>query len=211
MRICKIFGIDFYLTIGFFVFAGLVAFSGPETMWFYSMLYLFVLVHEFCHALTAKHLGYNVPRIELNILGGIAYINNLIKATAKDELLIIGAGPFSNLMFALEFFVLDWFFPSKAITTLMNMNLFLVVFNLIPMAPLDGNKILKSLLYMKHNDKLRAIQTSYAVGIGSTGFALAFAIYFQQFNMCFFFLLVSLMGYVEYRGSVAFIENRENR
>jgi Zn-dependent protease len=207
MKICKILGIDFHLALSFFIFFGIIIFSGAETIWFYSMLYFSVLVHEFCHALTAKQLGYNVPKIELNGLGGFAHIDKLIKATARDELLIIGAGPLSNLIFAFYFYILNYFFPSPPIKMLMGMNLFLVVFNLIPIAPLDGSKILKSLLYLWHDDKLRAIETSYIVSVGSTGLVLAFSMYFQQYNMCMFYLIAFLMGYVEYHQSKLFLEN----
>lgn len=209
MKICKIFGIDFYLTLSFFIFFAFIAFAGIEAMWFCSMLYLSVLVHEFCHALTAKQLGYNVHKIELNALGGIAYIRELLTATAKDELLIIGAGPFSNLIFAIYFFVFNWFFPSKSLEVLMEMNLFLIAFNMIPIAPLDGNKILKSILYLRHNDKLRAIQTSFAIGIGCTGIVLGISIYLGQYNMCIFYLIASLMGYAEYVQSKMHLEKME--
>lgn len=172
------------------------------------MLYLSVLVHEFCHALTTKQLGYDVPKIELNAMGGLAYIKDLNTASAKEEFLIIAAGPLSNLMFALDFFILNQFYPSHAIKMLMVMNLFLVAFNLIPIAPLDGNKILKSVLYFWYKDKLRAIQTSYVVGMGTASIVLGTCIYFQQYSMCIFFLFASLLGWAEYEQS-KMLENKD--
>lgn len=111
-----------------------------------------VIVHEYGHALTAKHLGYDINVIYLSPIGGIATSN---KPNAKldfhenwrHEFNITLNGPLVNLVFAAVASNLMFFgFHNDFIETFFVINAVILVFNLLPVYPMDGGRIARSLL-----------------------------------------------------------------
>ncbi len=130
-------------------------------------------IHEFAHAYTADKLGDPTPRsygrltlnplAHLDLLGTLAIIfigfgwarpvafdpYNL-RNPRRDSMLIALAGPASNLILAVILSIVLRFIPLSLISTIISYliigNISLAVFNLIPVYPLDGEKILGGLL-----------------------------------------------------------------
>jgi Zn-dependent protease len=130
-------------------------------------------IHEFAHAYTADKLGDPTPRsygrltlnplAHLDLLGTLAIIfigfgwakpvpfdaYNL-RNPRRDSMLIALAGPASNLILAGAISILLNFIPSSFITLILQYvllgNVSIAIFNLIPVFPLDGEKILGGLL-----------------------------------------------------------------
>ncbi len=111
-----------------------------------------VVAHELAHSLVGRANGIPVKSITLFIFGGVSLMTR--EATkAKAELLMAGAGPACSLALG-GLFGLLWLFtrgvvePLAAMTMwLAYVNLMLAVFNLIPGFPLDGGRVLRSLLW----------------------------------------------------------------
>ena len=120
-------------------------------LWFFC-----ILLHEFGHSLTAKKFGFKVKEIILFVFGGVSVITQLPKKPSQEFLIAI-AGPVISFVLGIIFFVLSLF--TKEGTVLYGLLNFLTVgnfmlgaFNLIPAFPLDGGRILRSLLWNKFGE-----------------------------------------------------------
>lgn len=135
--------------------------------------YACLLAHELAHALVARRRGMQVEGIVLWLLGGVSRLNGE-PSDPDAELRIAVAGPATSLALALAFFGL-----SRLAGTVPGANLLagglgwlgwtnglLAVFNLTPAFPLDGGRVLRSLLWRHHGDKQRATATAAQAGRG---------------------------------------------
>jgi len=145
----------------------------------YLGLFLIVLTHEFGHALACRQVGGNANRIVLWPLGGVAYVDPPQRPGAT--LWSIAAGPLVNVVLApllgssavLTHSVL-WTAgrPNfhEVITSLFWINVGLLAFNILPIYPLDGGQILRSLLWFVLG-RARSLMVATILGlVGVAGF-----------------------------------------
>ncbi len=136
-------------------------------------LFASVLLHELAHALVARQYGVATRRITLFIFGGIAELEDE-PPTPAAEFVIAAAGPVASLMVALAAGVLAGAVIaigggvelSMAISWVCRMNLVLAIFNLLPAFPLDGGRMLRSVLWWWRKDLLSATRVSSVIGQG---------------------------------------------
>ncbi len=111
------------------------------------ILFLLVLLHELGHAAVANHLGYEVEEVSLLPFGGVAKISYGRGGPApRDEALIAIAGPFVNLVLlgAAVVMVMLHLWPTAFGRIVIELNLWIAVFNMLPALPLDGGRILRA-------------------------------------------------------------------
>jgi Zn-dependent protease len=159
------------------------------------LLFLCVVLHELGHALTARSFGIRTPDITLLPIGGVARLER-IPENPKQELAIAIAGPLVNVAIAaILIFVLnaqaafsdlqDLNVPRVAmLQKLASVNIFLVLFNLIPAFPMDGGRVLRALLAMRMN-YTRATQVAATVG---QGLAFVFGLFGLFYNPMLLFI-----------------------
>src|SRR5208282_3634552 len=122
----------------------------------YLALFSIVLMHEFGHALACRQVGGTANQIVLWPLGGVAYVNPPQRPGAT--LWSIAAGPLVNVgllpvLFGLGMLSrwLGWAAAMPDVYALLRavwfINLGLLIFNMLPIYPLDGGQILRSLLW----------------------------------------------------------------
>jgi Zn-dependent protease len=122
----------------------------------YLALFLIVLTHEFGHALACRSVGGNANRIVLWPLGGVAYVDPPPRPGAT--LWSIVAGPLVNVALIPVFMLLSaaalhagWWETMPNLAQLIHnvawINGALLVFNILPIFPLDGGQILRALLW----------------------------------------------------------------
>ncbi|MBM3874426.1 MAG: peptidase M50 [Verrucomicrobia bacterium] len=122
----------------------------------YLSLFCIVLLHEFGHALACRQTGGFADRIILWPLGGIAFVSPPPRPGA--HLWSIAAGPLVNVVLAPVLFLVQWQAESVQAVALppdfhaflfelQRINLLLLIFNLMPIYPLDGGQMLRSLLW----------------------------------------------------------------
>jgi len=122
----------------------------------YLALFLIVLFHEFGHALACRSVGGNANRIVLWPLGGVAYVDPPPRPGAT--LWSIAAGPLVNVAFVPVLMAVLWAARGAGMAasspdlyhllrTVAWINAGLLVFNILPVYPLDGGQILRSLLW----------------------------------------------------------------
>ena len=132
-------------------------------------LFVSVLLHEFGHALTAQARGIRVPSITLFIFGGVANIA-MEPRTPRDEFWITLFGPLTSLALAgvgaaVWYVTRGTLRPVAALGLILGViNLQLAVFNLIPGFPLDGGRILRSIIWGVTGNLLRATRIASVIG-----------------------------------------------
>ena len=114
---------------------------------FIVLLFLCVLLHEFGHVVAARRYGVQTPDITLLPIGGVARLERIPEEPGQ-ELVVALAGP--------------------------AVNLFLVVFNLIPAFPMDGGRVLRAVLahrlgYARGTQIAAGVGQAFAFGLGLLG------------------------------------------
>lgn len=203
-RLGRIFGIEIVIDPSWIVIAALITFSlyiefrsinadtpGAVigTVAAASALLFFgsVLVHELSHSLVAIRRGTKVRRIRLFIFGGVSEIESEA-TTPQDEFAITAAGPGSSFALAAVFFGLDWALGSglfsQVVGLLAVVNLALGIFNLLPGFPLDGGRLLRSLVWRVTGDFAKgtriAVTGGKLVAAGLAGIGLYVLAFFSS-------------------------------
>lgn len=144
-----------WIGIGHYTAGGWVA--AIEGVAFILAIFGSVLLHEFGHALAARRYGIHTPDITLLPIGGVARLERLPERP-KEELVVAVAGPLVNVLIAAVLLgglfltgrseLLQRFdlIGGEFFAQLLFVNLWLVLFNLIPAFPMDGGRILRALL-----------------------------------------------------------------
>lgn len=140
------FGIKFRIHLLFWGVIGLSVATGH----FLEVLTLFVivLIHELGHVAVAKELGWTVKEVQLLPFGGVATMEDAYAADPIDEIVVALAGPFLNVvMMAVSY--LFWFtgvWTEEWARFFLISNLTVAGFNLLPIWPLDGGRIVQAIL-----------------------------------------------------------------
>lgn len=145
-----------------------------------------VILHECAHARVAKRYGYALDTIRLMPYGAALCGN--VDMRPKHEAIIAAAGPIFNLVVALIFAAMWWLIPTSYLFTQVfcMCNIYIGVFNLLPVYPLDGGRIALALLSPKLG-RARAYKimriVSFVFGIAAIGLFILSAFY--SLNVCF--------------------------
>jgi len=141
-------GIKFKIHPLFYIFGLYYAITGK--IFIFLIYTITALVHEIGHLLQAEKLGYSMQNITLMPYGAVIS-GNISGLKFKDETLLALGGPLLNLIVALFFTALWWVFPDIYAFTdiVVTANLTIALVNFIPAYPLDGGRILFSMLAVK--------------------------------------------------------------
>ncbi len=130
-----------------------------------------IIFHEFCHSLVARKFGMPMKGITLFIFGGVAEMGDE-PPSAKAEFLMALAGPFSSIVLSVVFYLIyqaglsgGWPDPANGVLRYLSwINALLAGFNLLPAFPLDGGRILRSILWGSKQDLQWATRVSSSIG-----------------------------------------------
>ena len=179
----------------------------------YLALFLIVLLHEFGHALACRQVGGQASLIVLWPLGGVAYVNPPPRPGAT--LWSIAAGPLVNVALApilIGLWLLgrslgwaqtmpDAYGLLQAVTVI---NVALLLFNVLPIYPLDGGQMLRALLWFALG-RARSLLVASLVGLLGVAALLALAVWERSVwmgVMAAFILLNCWRGYLQARALV---------
>jgi Zn-dependent protease len=191
LRLFRFAGIDVFLHWSWFIVAlfeintrgreySSLLWNGFE----YLALFSIVLLHEFGHALACRQTGGKADQIVLWPLGGVAYVSPPPRPGAT--LWSIAAGPLVNLLLAPALTVL-YFLASRAelgdtmpnafafLRAVLILNFGLLIFNLLPIYPLDGGQILRSLLWFPFG-RARSLMITAIIGFAGVALLLGLAL-----------------------------------
>ena len=132
------------------------------------LFYASLLAHELSHAIVARRNGVKVAGITLWLFGGVSRLEGE-PASARAEALIAGVGPLTSFVIAAIAFAVAAVTSSNALLSglfgwLTFVNLVLGLFNLVPAFPLDGGRILSSLLWWRSGSRQRGVHNAVRVG-----------------------------------------------
>jgi Zn-dependent protease len=221
LNLFRVRGIQLAVHFSFFLLLAVNAFDGwaeagwPGFWWSSALLIAFffcVVLHELGHCFMAMRYGITVPRILLLPIGGMAEFS-AIPQQPRRELLITIAGPSVNFVLALLLWLLlprefaaagddaSATVPTlwETVELLMQWNLAMGLFNLLPAFPMDGGRILRALLALRLS-YLRA--TFWAATTGKVLCAIGAAVAaFHHPLLAALFVFVFFVGEMEYRAA----------
>jgi Zn-dependent protease/predicted transcriptional regulator len=203
VKLGRVFGIEIGLHYSWFIIALLITLSlaghfqqtnpgwGDTTAWACALVtavlfFCSIVAHELAHSLVAKSRGLPVRSITLFALGGVSRIER-DPAEASTEFWMAIVGPISSAVIGVVFLALavaaGWSFAAAPDTPALAMlvwlgyiNLLLAAFNMIPGFPLDGGRILRSIIWWSTHNAERATRlaarTGQLVAVGFIAYGL---------------------------------------
>jgi Zn-dependent protease/CBS domain-containing protein len=188
------------------------------------LFFVSLVMHELGHALVARRNGIGIAGIDLWFFGGIAKLSRDSR-TPGEEFRVAAAGPAVTAALVLLSLAAATlasrtrgFLDSAALTQtattpalallgwLATVNLFLLVFNLVPAFPLDGGRIARAIAWRVTGDRNRGTLLSARLGQGFSYLLIGFGIYLllrgDAFNGLWFIVLGWFLGQGA-RGAVA--------
>lgn len=217
IKIARIAGIDVYMHLTFLLLLGWIGYeyyrprqSVEDAVWgivFILTIFATVVLHELGHALAARRYGIETRDITLLPIGGVARLERMPR-DPWQELVVAVAGPLVNVVIAAGLAVgilatggsllpeattpENSLFVGTFAQRLLMVNVFLVVFNLIPAFPMDGGRVLRAFLAM-NMDYAQATQVAAVIGQG-IAFLFAMAGLFTPNFLLLFIALFVWMG-----------------
>ncbi|MBI5686645.1 MAG: site-2 protease family protein [Verrucomicrobia bacterium] len=185
-KLGRILGIDVYIHFTFLLVLGFLGLahwmvgrsieSAVTGVTFFLLLFGCVLLHEYGHALMARRYDIKTRDITLLPIGGVARLERM-PDNPVHELWVALAGPAVNVVIAVLLFgwltLTGTWEPLSSLSTtqgnlverLLAVNVFLVLFNLLPAFPMDGGRVLRSLLALRL-EYARATRIAATIGQG---------------------------------------------
>lgn len=107
-------------------------------------LFLIIIIHETGHVIISAYYDWKIKRIDITICGGFITYDEVIDKPLKEELIIALAGfIFQLILFVISFSFYHFnIFDIKVFLMINKYNLSIFLFNILPIHPLDGSKIL---------------------------------------------------------------------
>ena len=207
IKIGRFVGIDVYMHLTFLLLIGWVALVHWQQgrsigamvagVLFILAIFLCVVLHEFGHALMARRYGIATRDIILLPIGGVARLQK-IPSQPVQELWVALAGPTVNVIIAVALFVwlqatASWE-PVERLTVttgpflerLMAVNMFMIVFNMLPAFPMDGGRVLRAVMATRMAYG-RATRTAASIG---RGMAVLFGLMGLVYNPMLLFIAI---------------------
>src|SRR3989475_5895674 len=153
-----------------------------------------LLAHELAHSIVAMRRGVKVEGITLWLFGGVSRFSSDTNSPGTQALFTF-VGPLTSLVLGVLFYVTSiaaggGAHPGLVAATLSwlgYINISLGVFNLVPAFPLDGGRLLQSLIWLRTQDRLRATRVAARIGMG-------FAYLLILYGLATFIFAGSLIG-----------------
>jgi stage IV sporulation protein FB len=200
--------------IGFAEYFSGGAAAAVDGVIFIIAIFACVVLHELGHALAARRYGITTPDITLLPIGGLARLSRIPENPA-EEIVIAIAGPLVNVVIAAVLIALGAHLDLATVadieksapgflTRLAAVNVWLVLFNLIPAFPMDGGRVLRALLAFRLGRR-RATEVAARIGQG-----LAFAFGFLGLMSGNVFLVfIAIFVYLAAAGEAGDVGMRE--
>ena len=142
-----------------------------------------LLAHELAHSIVAMRRGVKVEGITLWLFGGVSRFSSDTNSPGTQALFTF-VGPLTSLALGVLFYVISiaaggGAHPGLVAATLSwlgYINISLGVFNLVPAFPLDGGRLLQSLIWLRTGDRLRATRIAARIGMGFAYLLIAYGL-----------------------------------
>ena len=183
-----LFGIPVQVDVMFVIIAAVLGWGAGDpariVMWI-AVVFVSVLAHELGHAFMGRAFGLS-PAIRLYGMGGMTHWLNARPAVPSQDILITLAGPCTGLAVGAAVFGLDMILPAsrnelldELVRMLLFVNMFWAMLNLLPIVPLDGGHVMRSVLHLLlgHPNETIPRVVSVVVAVGALALALSYRWY----------------------------------
>ncbi|MCD7949355.1 MAG: hypothetical protein LUG12_03705 [Erysipelotrichaceae bacterium] len=178
---------------------------------YYLLAMLLVIIHEFCHYLMACYFHYHVEKIEILPFGAFLNINDIYTHSIICEACVILAGPCSHIFI---YFVINLLPLSFYKNYLLSMNKLILLFNLLPIYPLDGGRLI-SLLLQAMMDLKTALYFHLKLSILSLCILSVFYFQYQALIVICYLYFQQILYYhyipIFLRTSYLYMDNKQNK
>lgn len=163
----------------------------------YLIFIIFIFAHELAHMICGMILGFKPKILKLNPLGvSIDFYNysENNKENRYKRIITYVSGPITNFIFSIVFCLI----PISPIikTKIIYTNTLIGIFNLIPILPLDGGKILKEILKLFYNNKSASIFMLYSSKMLLVLLTITYSIAIFKVKNIAIFLLILYLWYL---------------
>lgn len=150
------------------------------------LAFISIFLHEISHIVIAKKNGCKFNNFKIHIYGTSAEFINIDELSKREKIQIYLAGPCMNLAVACIFFFVGLIINNSIVDKMININLSLLFFNILPAYPLDGSRVLEiilseKILYKEVTDIISKI--SYIIALGLITISLVIFIYNKGINI----------------------------
>ena len=150
------------------------------------LAFISIFLHEISHIVVAKRNGCKFNNFKIHIYGTSAEFINIEELSKKEKIQIYLAGPFMNLVIICIFFFISLISNNNIVSKMININLNLLFFNILPAYPLDGSRILEIILSSKilFKEVIDIIsKISYMIAFGLIAISLIIFMYNDGINI----------------------------
>jgi Zn-dependent protease/predicted transcriptional regulator len=202
LNLFKLFGFQVKIDFSWVFIAVLIAWSlstglfpfqykgfSTRTYWIMGIigslgLFLSIIIHEFSHSLAARRYGMHMKGITLFIFGGMAEMSDE-PPSPRAEFMMAVVGPVTSILLAGVFYVIYIASATQGQPNPVNgvvqylafINALLAAFNVVPAFPLDGGRMLRSVLWGVKGDLRWATRVSARIGSGFGILLIGFGIF----------------------------------
>ena len=163
-----------------------------------------IVVHELGHVWMANKLGYKTESVFINIFHGGAIIDNSYNNNDIHAMKIAIMGPLVNILLSILLFIpsilLSFLFSPLIldfILTMITINIMIGIFNLIPVYPLDGGRILRGFIGLYTTKERAKLWGSIISIILSVSVSILSLFIFKDYIISAFFIFLAYFSVVE--------------
>lgn len=192
------------INLKIFLFA--IIFYFTKQIHIYALLMLFAFCHEMGHLLCGIFMGLKPKSLKIMPMGLSIefeiYSKNIKEKLQTKKIWIALAGPITNVIIILITIILGKNMETILYQEIIYSNLLIAIFNLLPIYPLDGGRVLKEVIHIVKGRKKAVELTNYISNVSMVllTFVSSIAIYYYK-NMAILFIIAYLWGMI-------FIENK---
>lgn len=186
-------GIPVYLHWSWMLLFFYIAVVNPLNIVPYCILFFIVLLHELGHCMAGRYYNMAIRDVMLYPFGGVAMME--IPRKPSHEIVVALAGPFVNLALVLPLYFLQRF--GYIMWEIYLANIILLVFNILPVFPMDGGRVLRACLSWWNGNHLKATHIAVLISRVFCGLFVITALLTRQWSLIFIAFFVVVAGAME--------------
>lgn len=153
---------------------------------FYLLLMILILIHELGHIILGYIFKFNITKIVILPFGCITYFKTKLNTETYKEFIVTIAGPIFQIIGSIILYIIT---KNESIIFL---NRIILILNLIPIIPLDGSKIIESILF-----KLNSYYNSLKISQIISNITIVLSIIYIIFNFNFLIVIWIILLIIE--------------